>query len=151
MANEKQSIRRIDDGLAIDHLDPSVTWKVARLLKLEEHDGRVSLGNRYDSQKLDGGKKGFLKIEGRKLSSYEINLIALVAPNATVNIISGGKIVEKRNVEIPGVLEGIVACANNGCVSNRSTEKFPSKIYYSNGVFRCHYCRHGFYRGDIDL
>lgn len=149
--NGRQSVRKIENGLVVDHLDPKITWKLAELLDLRKYGDRVTLGNHYRSGKVVGGEKGFLKIEGRGLSDYEMNLISLIAPNATVNIIQNGEVVDKRQVEIPGVLEGIVDCPNLGCVSHREGEKFPSVIRYHGGIFTCHYCRADFLREDISL
>jgi len=150
---KEQKITRIENGLAIDHLNPGTAWKIAQLLHLYDHGGRVSLGDGYDSGKVEGGQKGFLKIEGRTLSNYEINLIALVAPNATVNVIQEGNVVDKRKVEIPGMLEGIVSCANPACVSNKEGEQFPPRINYDSykSLFSCHYCRHIFGVDEIKL
>ena len=146
-----QIIRYIENGLVIDHLPSGVAWKVAKILNLDNNrDGRVSLGDNHTSKKNEG-RKSFLKIEGGSLSSYELNLIALVAPNATLNIIRGGIVQEKKNLLLPEVLKGIIPCPNYNCISNQAREKLLSIIYYKEHKFTCHYCRQNFLREDVSI
>ncbi len=149
--NEAQIIRYIEEGIVIDHLPAGVAWKVAEILGLnKQRKGRISLGDNHKSKKTFE-LKSFVKIEGRQLTPYEMNLISLVAPNATLNIILGGFVQEKRKVQLPAVLKGIIPCPNLNCISNQSKEKISSKIYVKNDVFTCHYCRQTFSRADFDI
>ena len=149
--NEQQIIRYIQNGIVIDHLPPGMAWKVAGILGLDKQkQGRISLGDHHRSDKLSGSKS-FLKIEGRDLSDYEISLIALVAPKATLNIIRHGEVHGKKDVKLPEVLKGIVRCPNLNCVSNQEKEKITPKIYVKNNTFLCHYCRQGFLREDFKI
>jgi len=146
-----QIIKYIENGIVIDHLPPGIAWKVAEILKLNDNrEGRVSLGDNHTS-KRDRGKKSFLKIEGGSLSSYEINLIALVAPSATLNIIRGGVVQEKKSLLLPDVLRGIIRCPNYNCVSNQEREKLLPVIYCKENKFLCHYCRQGFFRNEVSI
>lgn len=151
---ENRIIGYIEKGIVIDHLPLGAVWEVAKLLKLENHDGRISLGEGYESEKI--GKKGVLKVEGRSLEGYELDIIALVAPDASVSVINNGKVISKKKVEIPSKLEGLVLCTNLNCISNDPLEKVIPiinyrEIDYKKGVFICHYCKHEFDNEKIKL
>lgn len=149
---QSEQIGRIENGIVIDHLPPKVVWEVARMLRVyESSNGRVSLGDNYGSQKL--GRKSFIKIEGKSLSAYELNLVALFAPEATISFIENGAVARKQVAAIPPQLEGIIKCANLGCVSNSPVEKVVPRIYYSRekNLFTCHYCCYPFKRDEMRI
>jgi aspartate carbamoyltransferase regulatory subunit len=149
--SEDKIIRYIREGIVIDHLPPGMAWKVAEILGLDkQNEGRISLGDHHRSGKL-GGEKSFLKIEGRTLSSYEMSLIALVAPNATLNVIKEGLVYEKKNVKLPDLLKGILQCPNINCISNQEKEKIIAEIYCKGEKFICHYCGQSFSREDFNI
>ena len=152
MSEKEEHIGRIENGIAIDHLPPGIVWEVAKMLRVDEnHIGRISLGDNYESQKL--GKKSFIKIEGKSLSEDELNLVALFAPEATINFIENGAVARKQIARIPEKLEGIVYCANANCISNSPAEKVVPVVYYSRekGIFTCHYCLSPFSREEMRL
>jgi aspartate carbamoyltransferase regulatory subunit len=142
--NENRIMGRIENGIAIDHVPLGKIWKIAELLGIgKEREGRVSLGDGYESSKV--GKKGVLKIEGATISDYQLNLIALVAKDATVSIIINGEVKKKIKAEIPDILRGVVKCPNPNCISNDKHEKIePFVRYNSEKGFNCHYCNREF-------
>lgn len=154
--NEKPIIDAIDNGIVIDHIPPGEVWKVVKILRVDEYsDGKVSLGDGYESSQVIGGRKGILKIEGQYLSTEQLNTLALLSgenPGITVNFIKGGKITQKFHTEIPKILEDVVKCPNTNCVSNDEPQNIPSRVYYSlESGFRCHYCDRAFGREHLDL
>lgn len=137
----------IEEGIVIDHIPLGRVWKIAEILKInKKRKGRVSLGDGYKSDKIE--KKGILKIEGASLSDYDLNLIALIARDASVSIIKKGKIVRKIKAEIPDILKGIILCPNLGCISNDNREKIECFIEY-NDKFKCHYCDREFDESEL--
>ena len=71
----------------------------------------------------------------------DINRIALVAPDAKLNIIRDYSVVEKKVVEIPDEIIGIVKCVNPQCITNH--EKISTRFYVIDKKeikLRCHYC-----------
>ncbi|MFH1326582.1 MAG: aspartate carbamoyltransferase regulatory subunit [archaeon] len=149
--NDKQIIRYIQEGIVIDHLPAGVAWKVAKILSLDQQkEGRISLGENHASENLQG-MKSFIKIEGRSLNLYEMDLIALVAPNATLNIIRDGVVFEKKQAKLPEILKGVVKCPNLNCISNQPHENILSIIYHREGGFSCHYCGQSFLRQDFKI
>lgn len=130
-------VSSIENGTVIDHLPPGKAVKIAEMLGLLQ--GSVIIGQNLKSTKY--GKKDLIKVEDRFLTSEEYNEIALVAPNATVNIIRDFAIKEKRKVNVPDVIEAVALCENANCVSNK--ERAPSKLLVVNRApveLVCHYC-----------
>ena len=145
-----RKIGYIDEGVVIDHIPTGIVWKVARILEVDSKiKGVVSLGDNYDSKKLS--RKGFLKIEGKILSEYEINLVALFAPEATISVIKGGKVESKKKASIPEILKNIVFCGNSNCISNDKEEKIEPLLYHKENKFKCHYCEHEFSRAQLRI
>jgi aspartate carbamoyltransferase regulatory subunit len=88
------------------------------------------------------GVKDIVKIEGKALNSQEVNRIALVAPHASINIVRNYSVVEKLEVKLPNVIEGIIECVNPCCIS-KSDEPVNSKFYVKTEeplLLKCHYC-----------
>ncbi|MBU0957335.1 MAG: aspartate carbamoyltransferase regulatory subunit [Nanoarchaeota archaeon] len=138
----------IENGIVVDHIPQGEVWKLARILGFDSKgEGRVSLGDGYASQKID--KKGILKVEGASLSEYQLNLIALIAENASVSIVENGVVVDKKKIEIPKLMK-IVYCNNQNCISNDAHEKLDPKVNYKgDGIFLCDYCKRIFGKKDL--
>ncbi len=140
--SEELVVRRISNGTVIDHIPAGRALKVLRILGITGEEGyMVSMVMNVYSKKL--GKKDIVKVEGRELSSEEVNKIALVAPTATINIVRDYEVVEKRKVELPDRIEGIVRCVNPKCVTNAPREAVhPSFRVISRKPLKlvCEYC-----------
>lgn len=137
---EKQlNVSAIKDGTVIDHIPPKALFKVIQILKLEEFNNMVTFGNNLDSKAM--GSKAIVKIANRFFADEEVNKIALVAPNAKLNTIKNYEVVEKRVVQIPEQVTGIVRCFNPKCITN--AEKVLTKFQIINDKpieMKCFYC-----------
>ena len=137
---EKQlNVSAIKDGTVIDHIPPKALFKVIQILKLEEFDNMVTFGNNLDSKAM--GSKAIVKIANRLFADEEVNKISLVAPNAKLNTIKNYEVVEKRVVQIPEQVNGIVRCFNPKCITN--AEKVLTKFQIINNKpieMKCFYC-----------
>ena len=132
-------VSAIKDGSVIDHIDSKSNLKVADILNIQNEEQMILVGINLTSKFL--GKKGIIKIGGKIIDQKELNKIALIAPNATVNIIKDYEVVKKFKVAVPDVIEGIVRCFNPNCVSNH--HKITSKLHVINKnpiKLQCHYC-----------
>ena len=109
-------VERIDHGTVIDHILPSKAFDVLGVLGLSSDKTMSILVNSHSKK---GGKKDILKFENVELSPEEANLVALVSPQATINIIVGGKVVKKFNTEAPKIVRDILTCSNPNCISKR--------------------------------
>jgi aspartate carbamoyltransferase regulatory subunit len=85
------------------------------------------------------GRKDIVKIENRELRKEEVDRIALIAPHATISIIRNFDVYEKKGVEIPNYLIGVVRCPNPGCISN-TNEPVPSRFEVLPKGLHCLYC-----------
>ena len=141
-SKEKERVYKvyaISNGTVIDHLAAGTALKTINLLRLEKSE-LLTVGMNFDSKKY--GKKDIIKIQNRYLSQEETNKLALLAPNATINIIKDSRLISKKLVETPKVITSIVKCSNPKCVTN--TERNITTRFYvtkKNPVtIRCHHC-----------
>ncbi|HEC76429.1 MAG TPA: aspartate carbamoyltransferase regulatory subunit [Thermoplasmatales archaeon] len=134
-------VQPIKDGTVIDHIAPGNALKVLKILGITETqpDSVISIAINVTGKR---GKKDIVKIENRELDTKEVDKIALIAPNATINIIRNTEVVEKRRVEVPDEIVGIVKCANPNCISNMKEPVESKFIVKSKNPLRikCYYC-----------
>ena len=144
------SVSAIKEGTVIDHIPSNVTLKVVDILDLKGIRGIISIATNLTSKTM--GKKGIIKIGGKDLTKEEVDKIALIAPDATVNIIQNYEVKKKIEVAIPSTVNKIIKCSNPNCITNN--EKVTTKFYVLNKnplKVRCHYCERNMDKGDISL
>jgi aspartate carbamoyltransferase catalytic subunit len=142
-------IRPIDNGTVIDHVegDPYVVEKVTRLLGLRERRDTYRMGV-VEPIKRPGTRKGVLMIKDRFLDDQELRLIATVAPGCTVNDIRSGAVARKRDLFLPGVVEGLpdMQCTNHRCITRPEYHEHvaPKAVRLGAGadakIVKCFYC-----------
>lgn len=131
----------IENGTVIDHIEVGKGRKVLDLLEVDErYPYRAALVINVPSKKM--GKKDIVKVEGKFLSEEKTNTIALVSPNATINLIKNSTVVEKRKAELPKEISGIGKCPNPNCISH--TEPMKSKFVIEDDDYRCFFCERVF-------
>jgi len=139
MQENLMKVQRIEHGTVIDHILPGKAFDVLRVLGLS-NDRSLSILTNSHSKK--GGKKDILKIENVELSVQEASRVALISPQATINIIVDGKVVRKFNAEAPKLVRGILSCSNPNCISNQNepiTSEF--RLGPDDGHrYVCNYC-----------
>ena len=150
MSELELRVSKIKDGTVIDHISGGYALDVIKILGITSKEKRVmTIAINVPSKRF--GVKDIVKIEGRALNAQEVNRIALVAPHASINIIHDYTVVEKLEVKLPNVIEGIVKCVNPCCISN-SDEPVISKFYVKSDeplILKCHYC--GFILEQADI
>lgn len=132
-------VAAIENGTVIDHIPSEKTYLVAGVLNLDKLDTPVTIGQNYRSKKL--GSKGIIKVEDKFFTDEEISRLSVVAPNVVLNIIRNFEVTEKKTVNLPDELRGIVKCNNPKCVTNN--EPMRTVMHVSDkehGILRCHYC-----------
>ncbi len=145
MAGEETQllIRRIKEGTVIDHIKASEALRVLEILGITGREGEiVSVAMNVPSSKI--GKKDVIKVANRFLKSQETDKLALVAPQATVNIIKNYRVSEKRKVELPDVFKGLLKCPNPTCISNMESEPITPTIDVvdkDTPLLRCRFCQ----------
>jgi len=137
---EKQlKVNAIKDGTVIDHIPTNALFKVIKILKLEDSANMVTFGNNLDSGLM--GYKAIIKVANRFFLDEEVNKIALVAPHAKLNIIRDYEVVEKRLVEIPRQIFGIVRCFNPKCITNAESILTKFEVISDKPIaMKCFYC-----------
>lgn len=140
MKEPKQlSVSAIQNGTVIDHIPANTLFKVIQILGLDRIDNQITFGTNFESKKL--GRKAIIKISGIYFEDEDINRIALVAPEAKLNIIKDYEVVEKRVVEVPDSIRGIAQCMNPKCITNFETVTTKFKVVSKKNVaLKCHYC-----------
>ena len=136
MQKNEMLVAAIKNGTVIDHIPSEKTNHVANLLKLYELETPVTIGYNFRSKKL--GKKGIIKVEDKFFTDDEISRLSVVAPKVILNIIHDYEVVEKKTVETPEEIRGIVKCNNPKCITNN--EPMLTHFHVSNGILKCHYC-----------
>ena len=141
MTSDKQlKVKAIENGTAIDHIPSESLFKIIHILDLDKITDQITFGTNLPSKRM--GSKAIIKIDNHYLADEEINKISFVAPMARVNTIRNFEVVEKRNVEVPDRIEGIVKCGNPACITNheRIRTKFDVQKKGEQISLRCCYC-----------
>jgi aspartate carbamoyltransferase regulatory subunit len=133
-------VSKIRDGTVIDHVAAGQALNVLTILGIDGRGGEtLSLGMNVPSDRY--GAKDVVKVERRELSQEEVDVLSLIAPDATINIIRDYEVAEKHRVERPERVEGVLECPNRHCITN-ADEPVPTKFEVlpeGQGV-RCEYC-----------
>ena len=132
-------VSAIESGTVIDHIPASTLFKVIKILGLDRIKNQITFGTNLES-KTDG-KKAINKIAGKYFEDDDINRIALVAPNAKLNIIRDYEVIEKRVVEVPDSITAIAKCMNPKCITNFEKVTTRFKVVSKKPVaLKCQYC-----------
>ena len=141
MEHSELAVRRIREGTVIDHIDGGRGLQVLSALGIDGGGGsQVTVALNVPSGKFS--KKDIIKVEGRFLRDDDTNKLAVIAPNATINMIRDYRLVEKRRASLPDRIGRIFRCANPGCITN-SRERIESvmEVVDREGrILRCRYC-----------
>ena len=148
--NDELLVAALQNGTVIDHIPTESLFKVVDLLGISKMKNSVTIGFNLDSKRC--GKKGIIKVADVFLHEDTLNRIALVAPNAKINIIRDYKVVDKHRVTLLDDIYGIVKCNNPKCITNNE----PMRTHFhvvdrDNVVLECHYCERTVEKDDIVL
>lgn len=144
-------VAALRNGTVIDHIPADKLYKVVSILHLDTCEHQITIGNNLDSAKV--GKKGIIKISDRAFEEDETNKIALIAPNAKINIIRDYLVVEKRPLTLPAEIKEIVQCANPNCITNNQpvTTRFHVQFHDEEVMLKCHYCEREVQRDKVKI
>lgn len=139
MDKKERLVAAIENGTVIDHIPAEKTYQVVNLLGLQCLNTPVTIGNNFISRKV--GKKGIIKVSDKFFTNEEISRLSVVAPKVVLNIIKDYEVVEKKTVETPDELRGIVKCNNPKCITNNEPMNTIFNIVDKDkGILKCHYC-----------
>ena len=140
MTRKELVVSALENGTVLDHIPAEYVYKALDILDLKGIENQITIGINLASKVH--GRKGIIKIADKFFEDKELNKLALIAPNATVNVIKDFKVVEKKKLEMPKEVIGIAKCRNPKCVTNHQ----PIKTWFKtidNGneiSLLCHYC-----------
>lgn len=131
-------INPIKDGIVLDHIKAGNAMILYNILNLGELECSVAIIKNANSVKM--GKKDVLKID--KVLDINLNVLAVIDPGITVNIIKDGKLYKRTRLELPETVNDVFICKNPRCIT--STEQELHHIFKltdgENRIYRCIYC-----------
>ncbi|MCI8636571.1 MAG: aspartate carbamoyltransferase regulatory subunit [Clostridia bacterium] len=132
------NIDSIKNGIIIDHIEAKKGMEIYELLHLGDLNCPVAMITNTKSKKM--GRKDIIKID----QDMEINvdMIGFIEPNATINVVKNGELVNKYKVELPEKIVNIAKCQNPRCITSveRDLEQIFTLTDKENKVYRCKYC-----------
>ena len=138
MSDRELHVSKIERGTVIDHVHAGQALNVLALLGIDGTGHEVvSVAMNVPSGKT--GRKDVVKVESRELSQDELDVLSLIAPDATINIIRDYEVVDKYRVDRPKRVVGVLACPNRDCITNVDEPVVPKFEVLPDGV-RCEYC-----------
>ncbi|WP_123620985.1 aspartate carbamoyltransferase regulatory subunit [Halorubrum sp. CSM-61] len=138
MSDHELRVSKIRDGTVIDHVEGGQALNVLAILGIDGSEGHgVSVGMNVPSDRL--GRKDIVKVEERELSQSEVDVLSLIAPEATINIVRDFEVVEKNRVTRPDSVTGVLSCPNRNCITNADEPVDTRFDVVADGV-RCDYC-----------
>ena len=148
MSQRPITIAKIRTGIVIDHIPAGKAFLISQVLGLNalarETGDIIAIGINFDSPSM--GRKDIIKVENLSLSRDMLNVVALIAPMATVTRIEEEEVIEKHKVDTPSAVGDIVQCPDRFCVTNH--EQVPGKFIVVASeplTLKCHYCETEFF------
>lgn len=133
------NVGKIEEGFVLDHIQAGKSLSIYEHLGLDKLDCTVAIIKNARSGKL--GKKDILKVEC-PVDMLDLDVLAFIDHNITVNVIKDGEIVDKRDLELPNQIKNVIKCKNPRCIT--SIEQELPHIFFladeAKEVYRCKYC-----------
>lgn len=133
------NVGRIEEGFVLDHIKAGKSLSIYRHLQLDKLDCTVAIIKNAKSGKL--GKKDILKVEC-DIEQLDLDVLAFVDHNITVNVIKDGEVVAKKELFLPKEIKNVICCKNPRCIT--SIEQGLPHIFVltdeEKEVYRCKYC-----------
>ncbi len=131
-------INSIENGIVIDHIKAGNGARILDFLNIDTKNHSVAFLMNATSRLH--GRKDVIKIDS--VEDINLDVLGLIDPTCTVNIIKNGKIVEKIKPHMPETVVNVIKCKNPRCVT--SVEANAPHIFHlinaQKGEYRCEYC-----------
>jgi aspartate carbamoyltransferase regulatory subunit len=141
------NIDEIKNGIVIDHIKLGLGIRIFNWLGLDKVPYTVAFVANANSRRC--GKKDIIKIDNNITINFDV--LGLIDPNITVNIIENERVTKKIKLQLPQKVENVLICKNPRCIS--STEKYLTHVFHlENGeqrTYRCEYCDEIISAGDF--
>ena len=133
------NVGKIEEGFVLDHIKAGKSLSLYHLLQLDKMDCTVAIIKNARSNKL--GKKDILKVEC-DIDLLNLDVLACIDHNITVNVIKDGEIVSKKDLSLPKEIRNIIKCHNPRCITSIEQE-LPHIFVLADEekeIYRCKYC-----------
>ncbi|MBE5842875.1 MAG: aspartate carbamoyltransferase regulatory subunit [Butyrivibrio sp.] len=133
------NVGKIEEGFVLDHIKAGRSMQIYHHLGLDKLDCTVAIIKNARSNVM--GKKDILKVEC-DIDTLDLDVLAFIDHNITVNVIKEGEIVEKRALFLPHQIKDVIKCHNPRCISSIEQE-LPHIFYLADEekeIYRCQYC-----------
>lgn len=133
------NVGKIEEGYVLDHIPAGKSLSIYHHLQLDKLDCMVAIIKNARSNKM--GKKDILKVEC-DIHTLDLDVLAFIDHNITVNVIKDGKLVDKKELTLPKEIKNIIKCKNPRCIT--SIEQGLPHIFVladeKEEIYRCKYC-----------
>lgn len=133
------NVGKIEEGFVLDHIQAGKSLSIYYHLGLDKLDCTVAIIKNAKSDKM--GKKDILKVEC-DVDMLDMDVLAVIDHNITVNVIKAGEIVAKKDLQLPKEIRNVYLCKNPRCITSIEQE-LPHIFYLADedkGIYRCRYC-----------
>lgn len=133
------NVGKIEEGFVLDHIKAGKSLAIYEHLGLDKLDCTVAIIKNARSNKL--GKKDILKVEC-DINMLNLDILAFIDHNITVNVIKNGEIVAKKDLVLPKEIKNVIHCHNPRCITSIEQE-LPHIFVLSDPekeIYRCKYC-----------
>ncbi|MFT8593319.1 MAG: aspartate carbamoyltransferase regulatory subunit [Bifidobacterium sp.] len=131
-------VTSVTNGIIIDHVPAGTALKVLQFLHIDPAKAKLALIMNASSRRY--GSKDIIKIEDE--TGVDLNVLGLIARQATVDIVKGGRIIDKQRPSLPEHVVNVINCANPRCVT--TTEHGIDQMFHlmhtERQEYRCDYC-----------
>lgn len=133
------NVGKIEEGYVLDHIPAGKSLSIYHHLQLDKLDCMVAIIKNARSNKM--GKKDILKVEC-DIHTLDLDVLAFIDHNITVNVIKDGELVDKKELTLPKEIKNIIKCKNPRCIT--SIEQGLPHIFVladeKEEIYRCKYC-----------
>ncbi|MBR6326592.1 MAG: aspartate carbamoyltransferase regulatory subunit [Lachnospiraceae bacterium] len=133
------NVGKIEEGFVLDHIQAGKSMDIYEHLGLDKMDCTVAIIKNARSKIM--GKKDILKVEC-DIETLDLDVLAFIDHNITINVIKNGEIVEKRVLALPKEVRNVIRCHNPRCIT--SIEQGLPHIFVladeEKEIYRCKYC-----------
>ena len=133
------NVGKIEEGFVLDHIKAGKSLSLYDHLGLDKLDCTVAIIKNARSNKM--GKMDILKVEC-DINMLDLDVLAYIDHNITVNVIKDGEIVDKKDLVLPQQIRNVIHCHNPRCIT--SIEQELPHIFYladpAKEIYRCKYC-----------
>ena len=133
------NVGKIEEGFVLDHIEAGKSLSINHHLGLDKLDCTVAIIKNAKSNKM--GKKDILKVEC-DVNMLDLDVLAFIDHNITVNVIKDGEITTKKDLVLPQEIRNVIKCKNPRCITSIEQE-LPHVFVLTDAqkeIYRCKYC-----------